>query len=103
MQASISNAVAQGVLDRVITVDIPANTSLEDALITWGVAAGLSVLINTADVQHQEIRGVKGVLSAKKALEAILNGSGLRYTEDGNRIVVVPVSRSTESLRGRGS
>jgi hypothetical protein len=100
VQVTTRGATAHGFLDRKITVDIPENTSLEDALIRWGSAARLSVLINTADVQHQSIKGVKGVLSAREALEAILSGSGLRYTTDGDRIMVMPVSRSTQSLRG---
>jgi hypothetical protein len=100
IQAATYGAEAQGILDRKITVDIPENTSLEDALIRWGIAAGLSVLINTADVQYQEIKGVKGVLSAREALETILDGSGLRYTADGDRIIVVPILRSTRSPRG---
>jgi iron complex outermembrane receptor protein len=91
------SAGAQEFLDRKITLDIPQNTSLEDALISWGSAAGLSVLINTADVQHQSTKGIKGVVKAREALDAILSGSGLRYIAEGNRIIVMPISKSARS------
>lgn len=100
LQMGAQNAGAQEFLDRKITLDIPQNTSLEDALISWGSAAGLSVLINTADVQHQSTKGIKGVVKAREALEAILNGSGLRYIADGNRIIVTPIAKSVRSLNG---
>ena len=100
LQMGTQSASAQGFLDRKITLDIPRNTSLEDALISWGSAAGLSVLINTADVQHQSTNGIKGVVNAKEALEAILTGSGLKYIAEGNRIIVMPISRSPQSVGG---
>ncbi len=81
---------AGGQLDKVITLDIPAKTHLEDALIQWGLATGVTVMINTSSVADQETDGVQGTVAARDALVSLLRRSGLKYKEEGNRISVVP-------------
>lgn len=83
-------ACALGAMDGEITLNIAANTYLEDALIEWGLASGMSVMINTAEVRHQLTQGVKGKLSARKALQTLLHDSGLTYTEEGGRVRIIP-------------
>jgi iron complex outermembrane receptor protein len=84
-------AHAGGSLDRPITLNIPANTRLEDALIEWGTKAGMTVMINTAAVANETTVGVRGTLPAGKALAMLLLNSGLSYTEDGGRIRIAPL------------
>lgn len=81
-------------LDRIISIDIPANTRLENALIEWGAKAGVTVMMNAKTVQGMITGKVQGTLSAQKALMLILEGSGLSFMEEGQRIVVVPTSAS---------
>lgn len=83
-------ALAQGVLDNQIDIDIAANTPLEDALIVWGTKAGVTLLINTAAVDHRLAPAVHGRLSARNALSLLLRGSGLSYSQDSRTIRVIP-------------
>lgn len=89
-QMTAALAFAGDLLDRPIHVDIPENTHLEDALIEWGTKAGLTVMINTLTVGDRVTHKIQGTLTARDALTRILNGSGLSYTRDGERIRVVP-------------
>jgi len=84
-------ALASDALDRSITLDIAANTQLDDALIEWGVKAGFALMINTPTIAHQTTHGVHGTLPARDALAALLKDSGLSYTVEGGRIQIVPV------------
>ena len=81
--------LAANSLDKQIELDIPVNTRLEDALIEWGVKAGMTVMINTLAVDLKLTRGVRGNLNARQALHELLLGSGLSYEEDGQRIIVI--------------
>jgi iron complex outermembrane recepter protein len=90
LQAAAYGAFAGDALDRRITLTIPANTRLEDALIEWGTKARMTVMINTTTVERHLTRGLQGTFSARQALVALLRDSGLSYTEDGDRIRVVP-------------
>lgn len=92
LQVPAFGAGTQGSLDRVIELNIPAHTALEDALIEWGTKAGLTVMINSRTVNRQLTRGIRGSLSARKALVELLEGSGLWYSDDGTRILIVPKS-----------
>ena len=83
-------ALAEDVLDRLIDIDVAANTPLEDALITWGTKVGVTVMINTETVERHFTPAVHGRLSARKALFLLLRGSGLSYSEDNRTIKVVP-------------
>src|ERR1700758_3907602 len=49
-QFAIRIALAGDALDRPITLDIPANTPLDEALIEWGVKAGVALMINTPTI-----------------------------------------------------
>lgn len=69
--------------------DIPAQT-LGDALDAYSVAAGLSVLI-VSDAASQPVPALRGRLTRKQALAALLAGSGLApYFVDNRSIVVRP-------------
>jgi iron complex outermembrane receptor protein len=83
------NVLAEDALDRPITLDIPANTRLEDALIEWGTKAGMTVMINTRTVEHQVTPRIHGTWSARNALTLMLRNSGLTYTNDAGRIRVI--------------
>ena len=83
-------ADSQDALDRVIDLNIPAHMALEDALIEWGIKAGVTVMINSRTVNWQVTQEVRGSLTARKALTELLEGSGLWYSNDGGRILIVP-------------
>lgn len=93
---SSERAFAADSLDRQISLNIPPNTGLEDALIQWGTVAGMTVMINTATVTGVLTPGVHGNLSARDALVSILRGSGLSYSEDNGRVRVI---RTEDSIR----
>ena len=93
------SALAEDALDRQITLSIPANTRLEDALIEWGIKSELIVMINTPTVDRQTTRGVSGTMSARSALVDLLRGSGLSYTEENGRIRVIPATTSLRSVQ----
>jgi hypothetical protein len=63
---------------------------LEDAVIDWGIHAGVTVMMSTPTVSRELTQDVRGMLSARQALSLILRDSGLTYTEEGERILVVP-------------
>jgi outer membrane receptor protein involved in Fe transport len=90
-------ALAEDALDRQIDIDISANTSLEDALIEWGRATGLTVMVNTATVHGQAAPTIQGHFTARAVLTALLKGSGLSYSESGGRIHVIPISSMRRS------
>jgi outer membrane receptor for ferric coprogen and ferric-rhodotorulic acid len=85
-------ALAADPLDRPITLDIRDNTPLDEALIEWGVKAGVELMINTPTIAHQTTHGVHGTMPAGNALSIILRDSGLTYTAQGERIRVVPIT-----------
>jgi hypothetical protein len=93
VQFSDRIAFAGDTLSKQITINILANTSLDDALIEWGIAAGMTVMIDTRTVEHKLTVGVHGALRADDALLILLRGSGLSYTVEGERVRVV--SRSS--------
>jgi outer membrane receptor protein involved in Fe transport len=74
-------------------LNIPANTPLEDALIRWGTATGMVVMMNTPTVDKKLTHvSINGTLSAREALARLLLDSGLSYsyTEKGQAIQVIP-------------
>lgn len=88
-----------GPLDKDIDLAIPRNSKLEDALIAWGRATGVTVMIDTATVDHRVAKELSGTFRASKALALVLEGSGLSYTEDGGRVRVVSASGTLPSLQ----
>ena len=99
LQFTTRIALAGDVLDRPITLDIPANTPLDEALIEWGVRAGVELMINTQTIAHQTTHGLHGTMSAANALSVLLRDSGLTYTAQGARIRVVPVATLVRSAQ----
>jgi iron complex outermembrane recepter protein len=79
-------------LERIVKLNIAENTRLEDALIEWGEETGVTVMINTPTVERKRTHGVKGTIAARDALSALLRDSGLTYTEEGGRVLVVPIT-----------
>lgn len=92
---SLRTAFAEEPLDRQITIDISANTPLEDALIEWGTKVGMTVMINTKTVSQCYTRHVSGTLTARRALNLLLQDSHLSYTQNEERIHIVPTSSLT--------
>jgi iron complex outermembrane recepter protein len=92
-----TSASAGGLLDKTIKVDISDNTPLEDALIEWGIDAGVTVMINTAKVGDRVAPAVHATLSARKALLLLLRGSGMSYKEDNGRIQIIPEESLVQS------
>lgn len=84
-------------LDRAIVLDIPAETSLENALIEWGLQAGMTVMCDTRTVDSLVTLEVKGTLTARDALSKILQGTGLSYRRNGNNIQIVAHGSLTTS------
>lgn len=104
LQFAPDQALAADNLDNVITLNIPANTRLEDALIEWGTKAGVTVMINTTTVDGQLTGGLRGTLRARAALGLLLKESGLSYTVEGQRIrIVASASLLNSGLRPMGS
>lgn len=91
-------ALAEEPLDRQITIDISANTPLEDALIEWGLKARLTVMINTQVVSQYVTKHVSGTLTARRALILLLQDSHLSYTRDEERIHIVPIAALTRAI-----
>src|SRR5579884_3737366 len=100
-QLTTLDALAAGPLDRLIDLNIPEHTRMEDALIEWGMKAGLTLMINTPSVEHQyTTRPIQGTWPAAQALSVLLSGSGLTYTADRNTIHVLPMGTlSLSALR----
>ena len=95
-------AQAADVLDRPITLDIPANTPLDEALIQWGVKARVALMINTQTIEDRKSHGVRGTMPAGNALFVILRDSGLTYTFNGERIRVLPATALVRSSQREG-
>src|ERR1700722_17158334 len=72
LQVPAHGANSGNALDRVVEFNIPAHTRLEDALIEWGTRTGVTVMINSRTVDWQLTKGIRGALSARKALIELL-------------------------------
>jgi iron complex outermembrane recepter protein len=91
-QCCEQTAIAEDFLNRQITLDIPDNTPLDEALLEWANKVGVALMINTPNVDNKRTHGVRGTQRARKALYDLLRDSGLSYTAEGDRISVVPVT-----------
>jgi iron complex outermembrane recepter protein len=96
-QSGATMALAVDPLDRSVTLDISTATSLEDALIEWGAKVGVTVMINTSTIDRKITQKVQGTFTARVALLELLRDSGLTYTEEGDRIRIVPTKKFTLS------
>lgn len=76
-------------LDRKVELNIPASMELEDALIELGLQSQLAILINAADVKNLSAKSLKGVYTPRQALTLLLKGSGLSFSEDGDRVSIL--------------
>jgi iron complex outermembrane recepter protein len=84
-------AAAGQPLDQSVSVDIPAYTPLENALIEVGIKAGLTVMIDSHVVEQKRTpRLIRGTMSVRQALAEILSDSELSYSESGDQLRVVP-------------
>jgi outer membrane receptor for ferric coprogen and ferric-rhodotorulic acid len=90
-------ALSENLLDSMITLDIPTNVRLDDALIEWGLKAQVTVMMDGSMIKHKTTRGLHGTLPARQALSLLLRDSGLSYTQQGNRIHIVPTSALVRS------
>lgn len=91
-------------LDRKVELNISAASGLEDALIEIGVKGQLAILINTSDVKKLSAKPLRGVYTARQALDLLLRGSGLDYSEDGGRVrIIQSVTSKRLSWDGSGS
>ena len=73
----VRTAFAEEPLDRQITINISANTPLEDALIEWGLKARVTVMTNSEVVAHYLTKHVSGTLTARRALALLLEDTHL--------------------------
>lgn len=81
-------------LDQNIILDIPANTSLEDALLRWGAKAGVTVMFASHTVADLRTTGLQGTLPAKVALKRLLDASGLLYETKGDTVLIISASEN---------
>jgi len=79
-------------MEKQIQLDIPAGTSLEDALLQWGDRTGMQVMMSTDVVRNEKVQAIKGTTRAATALSTMLRGAGLSYTIDGNTVHVIPAT-----------
>jgi outer membrane receptor protein involved in Fe transport len=96
-----ANAWAGDPLDEAIDIDIPAGTSLEDALLRWAAQAGVQIMMSTDAVTREKAPAIRGTPTARDALATLLRASGLTYTVDGNTVRVVPAIEVVRSAERR--
>lgn len=70
-----------------VALDIPSQ-SLASALNEFGKQANLQVLYSPDQVQGIKSRGVSGSLEPVKALETLLQGSGISYQLNGDTVIL---------------
>ena len=70
-----------------VTLNIPAQ-SLASALNEFGKQANLQILYSPDQVQGIKSHSVSGSLEPVKALEALLQGSGVSYQLNGDTVII---------------
>ena len=102
LNGGVHSTWAEEMSDRSISFDIPERTTLESALVEWGMKARMTVMINTQTIANRATsHKIHGKLTARKALLLILQDSGLSYTEEGDRIrIVADGTLSPSALHG---
>lgn len=83
-------AMSADALNHPISIEIAPDTPLDQALVRWSSQAGVQVLMSTDTVRKSRTQGVRGTQLASRALEDLLNGSGLAYSIDGNTVYIIP-------------
>ena len=97
LSISPQTVLAQSTLDQKISLDVAPNTDLDEALIAWGRAVGMTVMIDTATAAHKVTNGIHGTHSARDVLSQLLRDSGLTYSQNGQIIRVTPTSSMVRS------
>jgi iron complex outermembrane recepter protein len=78
-------------------IDIPAG-SLESALDSYSAQTGIHLIYAEREVSGVHTNGVKGALSADRALSAILTGTGLAiHRHSQNEVAIVRDGRSSDT------
>lgn len=91
------SANAASPLQQRIHLEIPNGISLEEALVRWGIESRTQVMMSTDLVKDRRVQQLHGDTTAEAALSALLDGSGLSYTIDGNTVRIVSASASVRS------
>ena len=100
LQFGSEMAFADNPLERSISITIPVNSSLEEALVQFGRAAKVSILMDSRAIGARIVtHEVRGTLSAREALDKLLRDSGLSYRIDGERVCVVQTTKSLTQIR----
>src|SRR5882724_4000938 len=67
-----------------VRINLPGGVALDQALLRWGAAAGVQVMMSADDVRGIRVEAINKKAGAGEALRQLLHGSGLVYTVDGN-------------------
>lgn len=91
-------AWAQGVLDKRIAFDIPAQP-LESALIEFSRQANVQLIMSTNALRGYATRGLKGEEAARSALMKLLADTDLEFVANGNTVQIrsVPAAHATRT------
>lgn len=90
----IGSASAHDLLQRQITLEISAGTSLESALLVWAHEAQVQIMMSTDTVSSIACPAIRQTASARTLLETLLKGTGLSYTLDQDTLHVIRLASS---------
>ena len=96
-------ALAEVALDRATRIDIPDGVLLRDALIRLASDAKMVVMMDTTIVQGRVADGIHGSFSTREALNRLLKSSGFVYTNEGDRIRIMPESTAIHTSLNEGT
>lgn len=100
LQLNARVAIAAGQLVQPVTLDIPAGTRLEDALIEWGRQARMTIMIDTRSIAGLQASKMHGTFNTDEALKILLRDSGLTYTKEGQIVHIVQTNRTVRFEKG---
>ena len=83
-----ATAAPNGTRDAAIDFDIPAQP-MAAALNNWAVQANAQVFVDPAPVAHLMAPAVKGTLTPRQALRALLARSNLQVAQGANGVFVI--------------
>jgi len=75
-----------------------ASQQLESALLDFSRQADVQVAVASDAVRNVEVQGIQGKLTASKALDLLLRGSGLSYSLRGGTVMVTRVVGTDDGL-----
>jgi iron complex outermembrane receptor protein len=84
-------AVADDVLSKVVTVNIPAQ-ALDTALMQLSKQTHLQVMLASTSVDGKFTKGVQGTMPVSAALTIMLRDSGMSFTADNQTVTVSPIA-----------